>query len=247
MTVGASVPTVRLEADAGPITLAVGSVKIDGLRQPEHAAAAAGAGADLLGFVFAPARRRVTPEQARSCIAAARAAAGSRRVITVGVFVDAAVGEMNDAAGRAGLDLLQLHGDEPPESLTALDRPVIKAIAPPSGSDAEAISRLIDDYAKGPRKPIAFVIDGYSPTSSGGTGVRADWALAGRLATRHPILLAGGLDAENVGLAISTVRPLGVDVSSGVETDGGKDASRIAAFVAAAKLGFRTMAASGRG
>lgn len=242
MNVDPFVSSPALREDSVPRLLADGSVKICGLRQPEHAVAAAAAGADLLGFVFAPTRRRVTPEQARCCIDAARAAVGSRRVLAVGVFVDATVAEMNAVAEIAGLDLLQLHGYEPPAALGSLNRPALKAVSPPIGSDGAAVSRVLDDFGGAPTRPIAFLIDGHSPTASGGAGARADWALAQRLAVRYPVLLAGGLDADNVGAAIAMVHPIGVDVSSGVETEGVKDLSRIVAFVAAAKLGFHAAA-----
>ena len=213
-------------------------VKICGLREPVHAQAAAAAGADLLGFVFAPARRQVTPDAARACIVAARSEASSRRVLTVGVFVDASAEEMNAAAEEAGLDLLQLHGDEPPELPAQLTRPVLKALRPPPGSRPVEVERAMERYRSIANTPIAFLIDGYAAKAAGGTGVRADWDLAASLAGDRPVVLAGGLDPGNIADAIAAVRPLAVDVSSGVETDGTKDAAKIAAFVAAAKRAF---------
>lgn len=215
-----------------------GTVKIDGLREPEQAVAAVEAGADLIGFVFAEARRRVTPEMARRCIEAGHGAAGGRGVRAVGVFVDAECGEIEEVAEAAGLDLVQLHGEEPPTMVAALRRPVIKALRPTPGLDANDVARRIETYLGIPGSPIVFLIDGYSATAAGGEGVAADWRIAADLAGRYPLLLAGGLTAENVGGAIRQVRPLGVDVSSGVETDGVKDAAKMAAFVAAAKRGF---------
>lgn len=222
-----------------------GLVKICGLREPEHAAAAAVAGADLLGFVFAPARRRVTPEQARRCIAAARDAVGpERRLFAVGVFVNASGGEIAEAARVAGLDLVQLHGDEPPGFSGGLPVPAVKALKPsPSAMVEEAIGAARAQMAA-TRPPLALLIDGHHPTSAGGSGVRADWAVATRLATGVPMILAGGLNPENVAEAIRTVRPLGVDVSSGVERDGVKDAGLIAAFVDAARGAYRDLGVS---
>jgi phosphoribosylanthranilate isomerase len=216
-----------------------GIVKIDGLREPEHAAAAAVAGADLIGFIFAPARRQVTAAVARSCIAAARAAAPERPVFTVGVFVDAPPSEMARVARETGIDALQLHGTEPPESLRLLSVPVLKALRPLPGTKFAQLMAEIGRYRSAPRPPLGILVDGYVAEFAGGTGVRADWRLAAEIAADCPIILAGGLDPDNVGAAIRQVRPLGVDVSSGVEVDGVKDAGRIGAFIRAARTAFR--------
>jgi phosphoribosylanthranilate isomerase len=210
-------------------------VKIDGLRQTKHAVAAATAGADLIGFIFAPARRQVTAEVAAEAIAAAREAAGSRPVATVGVFVDASATEINAVVREAGLNLVQLHGDEPPALLPEIVCPVIKAVRPRSGTSAAQVAELFESYAAMANAPVLFVVDGHAPGVAGGAGVRADWALALRLAAAWPVMLAGGLDPGNVSEAIRSVRPAGVDVSSGVETAGVKDPTKIAAFVVAAR------------
>jgi phosphoribosylanthranilate isomerase len=208
-------------------------VKICGLRQPEHAAAAAAAGADLIGFIFAPSRRRVTAAEAAACIAAARMSGQSPRA--VGVFVDASVDEIAATVETAGLDAVQLHGEEPADSFDVLGVPVIRSLRPRPDATATSVEREIARWANRPNPPIAFLIDGYSEAGMGGMGVRADWTLARTLAARWPILLAGGLDPDNVDAAIAAAAPLGVDVSSGVERDGRKDPARIAAFVAAAR------------
>ena len=106
-----------------PLSMLLGRgsvIKIDGLREPEHAAAAVGAGADLIGFIFAPARRQVTAEAARVCIAAARAEHPTRPVLAVGVFVNATAAEISAVARGSGIDVVQLHGDEAPELLDAI-------------------------------------------------------------------------------------------------------------------------------
>ena len=215
-------------------------VKICGLREAEHAVAAVEAGADLLGFVFAPSRRRVTAERAAVCLGATRdrARALGRTVLGVGVFVDASDAEMNEVAEVAGLDVLQLHGDHDPGLLERLNRPVIKALRVMPGAGWADLEARMDAYATAASTPIAFFVDGYDPVAHGGTGVRADWGLAGTMAANGPLVLAGGLDPENVGDAIAAVRPLAVDVSSGVETDGSKDPAKIADFVEAAKAAF---------
>ena len=212
-------------------------VKIDGLREPEHAAAAAGA--DLIGFIFAPARRQVTAAVARSCIAAARAASPERPVLAVGVFVDASPSEMAHVALETGVDALQLHGAEPPESLRHLPVPALKALRPRPGTNAAQLMAEINRYHSSLQPPVGILVDGYSEEFAGGTGARADWRLAAEIGASVPIILAGGLDPDNVGAAIRQVHPLGVDVSSGVEIDGVKDASRIEAFIRAARKAFQ--------
>lgn len=218
--------------------LAPGTVKICGVREPSQARAAAAAGADLVGFIFAPARRRVTPEAARLCIEEARAAAGRPGVMAVGVFVDVGAEEINRTVEVAGLDLVQLHGDEPPGLLGELSRPVVKAVRPEAGTPLSEVVELIERYRAVPNAPLTFLVDGYAAGIAGGEGVRADWGLAATLARSYPVVLAGGLTAESVGRAINEVRPIGVDVSSGVERAGEKVARLIGDFVAAAKTGF---------
>jgi phosphoribosylanthranilate isomerase len=97
----------------------------------------------------------------------------------------------------------------------------------------------IDRYHSSLQPPLGILVDGYSEEFAGGTGARADWRLAAEIGATVPIILAGGLDPDNVGAAIRQVHPLGVDVSSGVEIDGVKDASRIEAFVRAARKAFQ--------
>jgi len=224
-----------------------GLVKICGLREPEHAAAAAAAGADLIGFVFAPARRRVTPEQARRCIAAAREAGGaSTPPLAVGVFVDASAEEIADTALRAGLDLVQLHGDEPPGFAATLPLPAVKALKPPPAAETDETTATASACLIGDPAPVALLIDGFHPSSAGGAGVQANWTLAAAVAKRSPMLLAGGLTPGNVGAAIQMVKPLGVDVSSGVEIDGAKDSRLIAAFVGEARAAFAASAQPAR-
>jgi phosphoribosylanthranilate isomerase len=214
-------------------------VKICGLRDPEHAEVAAAAGADLIGFIFASARRQVSPATARSCIAAARAASPGRSLFAVGVFVDAPSLEMARIADEAGIDALQLHGSETPESLQHLPVPVLKAFRPRPGIDAAHVMADINRYRSGRTPPAGILIDGYTEGLPGGTGARADWQRAREIGATFPFLLAGGLDPDNVGAAIREVRPLGVDVSSGVEIDGVKAAHRIEQFICAARVAFQ--------
>jgi phosphoribosylanthranilate isomerase len=217
-------------------------VKICGLREPAHAAAAAEAGADLIGFIFAPARRQVTATAARACIEAARCAAPYRPMLAVGVFVDATATEIMAVADEAGLDVAQLHGEEEPQFVAALPLPTIKALRPLPRSRVEEAIADIERHTSVARPPVGFLIDGYTPGALGGAGEQADWHLAARVNAARPILLAGGLSPENVGAAIRHVSPLGVDVSSGVEIDGAKDETRIEAFIREARAAFAEQA-----
>jgi phosphoribosylanthranilate isomerase len=212
-------------------------VKISGLREPDHAVAAAVAGADLLGFNFALTRRQVTPDQAVRCIEAARAMAGAK-FLSVGLFVNGTAENVNAIAARAGLDWVQLHGEVDPSSLCRFDLPVIVSIRPTATDPLASIRASIADMMASQKPPIGLMIDGYHPTEHGGQGVRADWGIAAALARDQLMLLAGGLNHENVAEAIRAVDPAGVDVSSGVETDGVKDAEKIRRFVEAARAAF---------
>jgi phosphoribosylanthranilate isomerase len=212
-------------------------VKICGLRTIEHALAAADAGADMLGFVFAPSPRQVGLDQAATIAEAVRAAPRDRAVAIVGLFVNEAPERMLSIAQQCRLDAIQLSGDETSGLADSLPGyRLFKAIRL-DGRPSEA-GWLETDQA-----PAAhLLIDAHVEGSYGGAGVLADWARAAELARRRPILLAGGLTPENVGAAIQQVRPIGVDVSSGVESDGTKDAAKIRAFVAAARASDQRLA-----
>ena len=186
-------------------------VKICGLTRLEDARLAWELGAAALGFVFHPASPRcVLPSQ----VAGIRAALP--QAFLVGVFVDAEPDLVNRTAEAAGLDAVQLHGRESPSCCAAMARPVIKAVR------AEDEGRL-DRYPA-----AAFLVDAAHPTLAGGSGQRADWSLAARLARRHPLILAGGLAPANIREAAAQVRPHALDVCSGVEAaPGRKDPHRL--------------------
>lgn len=194
----------------------------------------------MLGFIFAPARRQVSAEIARLCIEAAREAA-NRAVVAVGVFVDASGAEIRQTASEAGLDMVQLNGLAPPDLLESLRIPASVALRPRGDTLLDAIHSEIDGLLMGPRPPVAFLVDSYSEYAAGGTGERADWGLAAEINAIAPVLLAGGLNPENVSEAIRQVRPRGVDVSSGVEVDGVKNVERIGAFVRTAREAFAAL------
>ncbi|HEX7101858.1 MAG TPA: phosphoribosylanthranilate isomerase [Nitrolancea sp.] len=159
----------------------------------------------------------------------------ARRPKVVGVFVNESVDEMNRLADIVGLDFIQLSGDEPVEVQGALKQPVIRALRLPIGiTPAEAYEQA-EIYLDCAAPARALLLDTHVSGSYGGNGIPGDWNVARALAERYPVLLAGGLRPETVDEAIRTVRPFGVDVSSGVETEGAKDPEKIRQFIAAAR------------
>jgi len=210
-------------------------IKICGVRSPEIARVVAENGADLMGLIFAPARRQVTEEQAREIVAGFEPTLSRRLPMVVGVFVNESVNEMNRLADSVGLDFIQLSGDEPAEIQGALNRPVIRALRLPAGMTPDEARSLAEEYLDCPTPAMALLLDTHVSGSYGGNGIPGDWNVARALAERYPVILAGGLRPETVNDALRTVRPFGVDVSSGVETDGVKDAMKIRQFIAAAR------------
>jgi len=141
----------------------------------------------------------------------------------VGVFVNKGAEYINEVAQQVGLHAVQLHGDEPPEFCHNITQPVIKALRLQDMADLGKV-RAYHDVA------WRILLDTPAP-GWGGSGITHDWTLAQAAALEAPILLAGGLTPENVAEAIQQVHPWGVDVSSGVETNGRKDTSKIRAFI----------------
>ncbi len=195
-------------------------VKICGITRPEDALAAARLGADAIGLVFyADSPRRVGLQQAAEIVAAL-----PPFVTRVGLFVDAEDDDVNEALAAIPIDTLQFHGDEPAEYCRQFDRPYIKAIRMQAHVNLPAQAQVYGDS-------VALLVDTYIPDVAGGTGQSFDWArLPHDLA--KPIILAGGLTADNVGLAIEQARPYAVDVSGGVEqAKGVKDQKMMQAFI----------------
>lgn len=201
-------------------------IKICGIRTLQDALAAVEAGADMLGFNFyLRSARYVDPETCQSITLALRQDAPA--VQLVGVFVNAESEAIERALRICSLDLAQLSGDEPPELAAALGSRGFKAFHGVPDGDIPAYGR---------RSAPAFLVDAAVSGSYGGTGAQADWPGAARLARAYPLLLAGGLNPENVAPAIEQVRPWGVDVASGVESSPGrKDAGKMRAFMEAAR------------
>jgi phosphoribosylanthranilate isomerase len=207
-------------------------VKICGIREPEHALVAAGAGADLIGLVFVPGvRRQISTERALEIVAELRRSSGEPPAV-VGLFVDEPAEQISRVVNEVGLDLVQLSGNEPPGLAGQIHAPVLKALRLPAGMAVDEARTQADPFAS---LVAGFVVDSHVPGQWGGTGVVGDWEVAAHLAAEFPVSLAGGLDPDNVEAAIRAVRPAIVDVSSGVETDGVKDPTKIVAFVDAAR------------
>ena len=195
-------------------------VKICGLTRPADVAAAVTAGADAVGFVFyAPSPRAVTRGQARALCALL-----PPFVTAVGLFVDAGAAAVRAVLEEVPLGLLQFHGEEPPELCAACGRPWIKAVRMRPGVELAAVAGRY-------RACAGLLLDAYDPSRPGGTGTAFDWGrIPPDLAPR--IVLAGGLDPENIAAAITRVRPYAVDVSGGVESVRGvKDPAKIFAFM----------------
>ena len=211
--------------------------KICGLRDAANALVAADAGADFVGFNFVPGvRRRIPVEDARAAIGELRERCGGTPPRVVGLFADQPADEVNRTVDTCGLDMVQLCGEESSDYMRLIDAPVIKMLRVRDDDSLE------DAVARTLREADALVADGhrvhlegYVPGAKGGTGHTFDWRVAARVAERHDIILAGGLDPDNVRPAIDAVSPWAVDVSSGVETNGVKDPARIRAFAAAVR------------
>lgn len=200
-------------------------MKICGIQKIEDALTAEKAGADALGFMFAESKRRVTPEVAKYIISKL-----DRKSWKVGIFVNEEVETVKKVAQDCGLTAIQLHGEENPEDYLEVNLPIIKSIGIAS-NQADLDIRQVQhaDY---------IVLDAAAQEYRGGNGVTFDWEKARGLGHKYPnIILAGGLNPENVATAIDIVNPYMVDVSSGVEIDGRKNARRIYEFIKMTKEG----------
>lgn len=201
-------------------------IKICGITHIDDALQACACGADALGLVFyEKSSRCVTREQARAIVAAL-----PPFVTTVGLFVNERPETIREIVDFCGLDVIQLHGDEGPEACRFPPRRVLKALRVKGGESLAGV----EDY-----DVSALLLDAWHPHSYGGTGRLGDWEVAARFAAERPVILAGGLNPENVAEAIRRVRPYGVDVSSGVESaPGRKDPALVAAFIRNARAAF---------
>ncbi|WP_322802551.1 phosphoribosylanthranilate isomerase [Thermoflexus sp.] len=225
----------------------MGFVKICGITGLEDARMAIEAGADALGFVLYPKSPRfIPPERAAAIAAVVRREAPHIRL--VGVFVNEPISRVRWLMARIGLDWAQLHGEETPEIVAALADRAYKVLRLRIRSSDGIPMDLPDPERYRSRLPDGptLGVDAWHPTAYGGTGQRADWAVAAAWARTHRLLLSGGLTPENVVDAIVQVRPWGVDVSSGVEREPGrKDPEKVGAFVARARKAFQEVLPDG--
>lgn len=196
-------------------------VKICGITDRGTALEAVKAGADAIGFVFAESKRKISPKNAKEIALHLPA-----DVVKVGVFVNEAKEVIEATVKEAGLNMIQLHGDEPPEFCNGFSVPVIKAISIETRDDLRKLNDFPCDY---------ILLDSPKGKYRGGNGIKFDWRTAEGIQSEKKIILAGGLTPDNVCTAIRTVQPYMVDVSSGVETAGKKDIKKIAAFIENAK------------
>lgn len=210
------------------------NVKICGIRNTKAALAAAEAGADLLGLVFEPGSRRCVPvEEARQIVEKFHGLWPHEKPRWVGVFVNQTLEEVNHILDYCGLDLAQLSGAESLEYCHQVSRPIIKVFHVkddlPLEQVLEAVEQPLSTYRQAGH---LCLLDTFKQGLHGGTGQAFDWQVARELARSYSFLLAGGLNPENVSEAIGQVGPWGVDVSSGVETNGKKSAAKVAEFIA---------------
>ena len=202
-------------------------IKVCGLTDPSEAKAVAEAGADAIGLVFAKSPRKIDPDRAREIVQNL-----PPMVQTVGVFVNESSEKIRQIIDYCGLDLVQLHGEETPETCKQLAPRAIKAWRIRKRAD-------IQDLLPYQEVVKAFLLDAWSPRVHGGTGETFDWSIAveAKKVLSRPIILAGGLRPENVARAVKQVRPWGVDVSSGVENaPGKKNIELVADFIRRATL-----------
>lgn len=240
-------------------------VKICGNRTLDDVLAAAEAGADFVGMIFADSSRRVDVEEAQAMVRALggplsqqeifapppalphgreelepwfhhgaqvlTAYLGMKRPLTVGVFADQPIEEVNELAEEAGVDLVQLSGDETWEDCLLVAKQVIQVLhVGPVDTPADPLADVRPGFA------VALMLDSAHGPYRGGGGQVFDWDVAARMAGRLPIFLAGGLTPVNVTEAVARVRPWAVDVASGTETDGRKDYAKMRAFVQAVRV-----------
>jgi phosphoribosylanthranilate isomerase len=201
-------------------------IKFCGCTDVQDVMLAVQTGADAIGMIFAPSPRRITESAAKHI-----AERLPPFITPVGVFVNPALDDIARARTIFPDLVVQLHGDEPPSFVSSIDGKVIKTIhVAPDEKDANAIERAANQH---PRAILLFdtQVDG----ARGGTGATFPWKLVAPIAQDRQIIIGGGLTPDNVSGCVRAVRPFGVDVRSGIETDHRKDAVKMRAFVQAVK------------
>ena len=205
-------------------------IKICGISDIETALAASEAGADFIGLVFAPSQRQVSPETALQIVEAVHSLRPHPEV--GGVFVNLDAKEVNRIAADCRLDWVQLSGDETWRYCDDIEYPIIKTIHIPPDERIEVILNNIHiGYGLYSERELVCLLDSKVNEAYGGSGETFDWQLAKQVSAEFPVIIAGGLTPTNVGQLVKEVKPWGVDVSTGVESNGKKDASKIRAFI----------------
>ena len=204
------------------------------MRSADAAVAASDAGADYLGFNFVDGvRRQLQPDQGAQIVSAYKRNRDlSNKPGLVGLFRNQNADWVNETSARAGLDYVQLCGDEDDEYIAQMQLPMFRQVRVKQGTTATELGRIVTPHLDADR---IVILDHYSEISHGGSGQSFDWAAAEGVANLDRVMLAGGLNPENVQSAIAQLSPWGVDVASGVETDGVKDPDRIRAFISAVR------------
>jgi len=199
-------------------------LKVCGITELEDARYLAGAGADYLGFIQHEESPRYAPPALAGDII--QWVHGPK---PVGVFVNTPAEDVNAAADDAGFELVQLHGQEPPELVEAVERPVIKAIHVRHDASSNQLRTLFERYED---RADYFLLDTHNSSVWGGTGESFNWRLARELSQNYSLFLAGGIDAENVTRAVDTMCPFAIDLSSSLESaPGQKSFEKIDAFM----------------
>lgn len=199
-------------------------IKICGLKDIETAKYAESKGADFIGLVFANSKRKVELNQAKAICNGL-----GNKVKKVGVFVDETPDRVEQVVRECGLDIIQLHGKEKVDDYKYIGKQIIKAIPVGEQDTIESVKATIDSTCKG---ADYILLDTKKKEVFGGLGIAFDWKIVDKLTLEYEnIILAGGLNTENILSALSLVNPMGVDVSSGVETDGVKDKAKILEFI----------------
>jgi phosphoribosylanthranilate isomerase len=203
-------------------------LKVCGMTRLVDALHALQQGATALGFVFWPTSpRAISPQEAREIIAALPPGTTS-----VGVFVNEPPEQVREVVTVSGVTAVQLHGDEDPERFDFLECPLLRSVTLDD----------LDETSRGWPKETTWLLDASDRVRRGGTGMPIDWDRAAVVARHHKVVLAGGLTPSNVEEAIRTVRPFGVDVSSGVEASPGiKDFEKVSTFLANARQAFEAL------
>ncbi|MFC1954330.1 phosphoribosylanthranilate isomerase [Chloroflexota bacterium] len=205
-------------------------IKICGLSEVEGALAAAEAGADFLGLMFADSKRQVTTKRATEIAEAVHRLSNPPKL--VGVFANSTVQDVNQTADSYHLDRVQLSGAENWQYCREIKSPIIKAIHVRESDELKDIVNEINTgYQIRTTETLVFLLDTHDKNTYGGTGQVFNWQLAKEVASMFPVMVAGGLTPENVEQLVKEVCPWGVDVSSGVESNGHKDISKIREFI----------------